>query len=212
MNNELVEHFHPDRNADKAGEKNGATYLRALKESGGGDNPAVANGATGPNGVERRRDVRYRCNGSVQFRTEGTEIRTWGTLSDVSLHGCYVEMTATYPVGTVVELGLEVAGVRVDVTGEVRVSYPYLGMGISFRELPIEEKERLREMLRRLSSSVRSVVPTQDVLGSDGIPIALPTFASAGELVKELGQYFEAHGSLTRDEFHRMARRWAETR
>ena len=34
------------------------------------------------------------------MREEGCDVRTWATFTDVSLHGCYVEAQATYPVGT----------------------------------------------------------------------------------------------------------------
>ncbi|HEY6302122.1 MAG TPA: hypothetical protein VIX14_03565, partial [Terriglobales bacterium] len=36
-----------------------------------------------------------------------------GTLTDVSLHGCYLEMNTTFPVGTKVKLVLKSFGVRV---------------------------------------------------------------------------------------------------
>jgi hypothetical protein len=60
------------------------------------------------------------------------DAHTWETFTDISLHGCYVEAQATYPVGTVLQIKLEANGVKVEITGNVRVSYPYLGMGIAF--------------------------------------------------------------------------------
>ena len=135
----------------------GAAYLRSLKQTDGTANP----GERSSDAVsERRRSVRYRCDGSAEFRTAGTDIRTWGTLADVSMHGCYVEMTATSPVGTVVELTLDAAGVRVHATGEVKVSYPFLGMGIALK-VPLEEQAGLREMLQRLAARA-SISPAND--------------------------------------------------
>ena len=72
-------------------------------------------------------------------------------IEKLNMHGCYVEMTATSPVGTVVELTLDAAGVRVHATGEVKVSYPFLGMGIALK-VPGEEQAGLREMLQRLAA------------------------------------------------------------
>ncbi len=60
------------------------------------------------------------------------DVHTWATFTDISLHGCYVEAQATYPVGIVLQMKLAANGVKVEVTGNVRVSYPYLGMGIAF--------------------------------------------------------------------------------
>ena len=56
----------------------------------------------------------------------------WGTLTDISLHGCYVEMNATSPIDTKVDLVLKSFGIRIEVSGTVRTSYPFLGMGIGF--------------------------------------------------------------------------------
>ena len=75
---------------------------------------------------------RYKCEGSAELREEGCDVRTWATFSDISLHGCYVEAQATYPANTILHMKLEANGVRVETNGNVRVSYPYLGMGIAF--------------------------------------------------------------------------------
>ena len=61
--------------------------------------------------------------------------RSWGTLTDLSISGCYIELKATFPVGAILDLDLELNGVRAQVKGEVRVSYPFLGMGVAFREM-----------------------------------------------------------------------------
>src|ERR1700687_6013065 len=55
-------------------------------------------------GAEKRRSTRYKCEGSAGIRQDGTEVHTWAAFTDVSLHGCYVEAQATYPVGTVLHL------------------------------------------------------------------------------------------------------------
>jgi hypothetical protein len=51
------------------------------------------------------------------MREEGCDVRTWATFTDVSLHGCYVEAQATYPVGTVLHMKLETNGLRLEATG-----------------------------------------------------------------------------------------------
>ena len=129
-------------------------YLRRLRSQ---ESPAPEHTAPGQPGApklfvpqastsaagERRSSPRYKCEGSAEFRAEGSEIRTWGTFTDISMNGCYVEMTATFPVGSRVDLSLELHGVRFEVKGEVRVSYPLLGMGIAFTE--ISEQDQLRQ-------------------------------------------------------------------
>ena len=66
------------------------------------------------------------------MRTEGCDVRTWATFTDISLYGCYIEAQATFPAGTVLNLKLEANGIRVETRGNVRVNYPYLGMGVAF--------------------------------------------------------------------------------
>ena len=100
-------------------EQSGADYLRRLKAdterpvmspfqapaptSVEADRPAASQ-----NAPERRRSPRYKCEGSAELGVGGTDVRTWGTLTDLSIHGCYIEMTATFPVGAMVDLVLEI--------------------------------------------------------------------------------------------------------
>jgi len=133
----------------------GAAYLAALKRSSGSAGTGSAAGtvsglappsetspsigiATGRTGLvpEKRRSPRYRCQGSAQLREVTSGVATWATFSDISLHGCYMEAAAGYAAGSILTLLIEVNGVRVEAMGEVRVTYPGLGMGICFtREL-----------------------------------------------------------------------------
>jgi hypothetical protein len=88
-------------------EYSGADYLRRLKAdqerplASPSPAPATVRAALArapdqqPNPAERRRSPRYNCEGSAEFRVEGSDVRTWGTLTDISVHGCYIEMTAT---------------------------------------------------------------------------------------------------------------------
>src|SRR5258708_31839244 len=119
-------------------------YLRRLKgaaeEVPPGDVAARAGEAAlealnNPVWKERRQSPRLRCSGSAELRTGASDARMWGTLTDVSLHGCYVEMNTTFPVGTKVDLVLKSFGIRIETPGTVRVSYPFLGMGASFAEV-----------------------------------------------------------------------------
>ena len=52
--------------------------------------------------------------------------------------------------GAVVNLGLGLNGLHVDVKGEVRINDPFLGMGVAFRDVSDESVARLREMVRSL--------------------------------------------------------------
>lgn len=55
------------------------------------------NPTTSLKGAEKRRSIRYKCEGRAQVREEGVDIHTWVTFTDVSMHGCYVQAQANYP-------------------------------------------------------------------------------------------------------------------
>jgi hypothetical protein len=189
----------------------GSSYLRQLKDSiaetGANMVPAVAipeirEGS--PSGKERRRSVRYRCSGSVDFRSEGSDVRMWGTLTDVSLHGCYVEMNTTFPVGTRVDLNLEAMGIRVRVQGTVRVSYPFLGMGIMFTDIEPGQQIQLGQVLSALAG--QSSLPTPDSAPTaersvEGTLKVAVSNADPKAALNEIRQFFVGNRLLSREEF-----------
>ena len=187
----------------------GASYLRLLKTQPNGADLASAP-STDPrpqasySGQERRRSPRFRCSGSVEFKPEGSEIRMWGTLTDVSLHGCYVEMSTTFPVGTKVELALEALGIRVRAQGTVRVSYPFLGMGICLTDLEPGQQTQLEQLLSAVAGQSAAPDPAlardtacQDITGA----------TEPAAFFEEIRRFFVHQPLLSRQEFFRIVQR-----
>ena len=54
---------------------------------------------------------------------------------------------------------MEVNGLRFETKGKVRISYPYLGMGIAFQDISDENLARLKQLLGSLSRPVVIVGP-----------------------------------------------------
>jgi PilZ domain len=164
----------------------GIAYLIALKQSStpagaaaaparGADGAELANASATPAdsagsqafaSKEKRRTPRYKLDGSAELREEGRNLRTWATFSDISLHGCYVEATATANVGTVLQIKLEANGFRIETRGCVRVSYPSVGMGIAFTEMSEENRTHLRELLATISRPSVIVGPVPGVFAA----------------------------------------------
>jgi hypothetical protein len=205
----------------------GAAYLAALKQSanpqaagggapGQGTTPEIPGGSGAMpgkatqqcyKGPERRRSPRYTCEGSAEIRAAGTDVRTWVTLSDISLHGCYVEAQATYPVETVLEMKLEVNGFKVETEGKVRVSYPYLGMGIAFAEMPEENRGRLKELLGSISRPTVILGPRiASALPADAPATSVPLISDPLAAIQALIEFFEVRQMLVRDDFLRILR------
>lgn len=199
---------------------NAVAYLRALRQYADPPpaSPELQSAAAAPpanapqhqryQGAEKRRSSRYNCEGSVEMREENCDVHTWSTFTDISLHGCYVEAQATYPVGTVLSLKLEANGIRVETTGTVRVNYPYLGMGIAFSEVNEENRARLKELLGTVSRSAVIMGPgIASALPCAGPLDAVPLISDSAGAVQALVQFFEVHHMLTREDFLRVLTR-----
>lgn len=199
----------------------GAAYLMALKQSAhpqatpeskaqppsAGTSSAAATVGERFEGAEKRRAPRYKCEGSAQIREESCDIHTWVTFSDISLHGCYVEAQATYPAGTVLHMNMEANGIRFETKGVVRVSYPYLGMGIAFAEMSDENTAALKRMLATISHptvimgpGIASSLPAVE-------PLDLPAITKPEAAVSALAEFFERRQMLMRDEFVRIVKK-----
>ncbi|HKU28132.1 MAG TPA: PilZ domain-containing protein [Candidatus Sulfotelmatobacter sp.] len=193
-------------------------YLLSLKQGSQADvsppesksDPPQASPGTADSyqGTNKRRAARYKCEGSAELREEGCDVRTWATFTDISLYGCYVEAQATYPAGTILNMRLEANGTRVETRGNVRVNYPYLGMGIAFVGMTDENLQHLRQMLAVISRGPTIVGP--------GIPSSLPSTSSLGAVAKvgnpasviqDLIDFFEGRQMLMREDFLRILRK-----
>ena len=134
------------------------SYLRRLKSDLALARPPVARAKADGQAAapaiewkERRQSPRLRCSRSAEFHVADNDVRMWGTLTEVSLHGCYVEMNTTLPVGTRVDLVLKSFGTRVHSFGTVRAAYSFLGMGIGFHDIDIDEHQRLQQLVAALA-------------------------------------------------------------
>ncbi|MGB0038270.1 MAG: PilZ domain-containing protein [Terriglobales bacterium] len=132
------------------GTATGTAYLRQLRKHAAESPvlPSETNAVIPAETVtDRRQSRRHQCTGSVRLRAEGSDVRLWGTLKDISLNGCYVETVTTFPVNTQVNVELESAGIRVLARATVRASYPSLGMGMCFSKLAPTQQLRVKEIL-----------------------------------------------------------------
>ncbi len=203
----------------------GVSYLLALKQSSRVNTSTAAAPAKDPQkpapanfsaenvgdqfkGAEKRRATRYKCEGSADIREEGCDVRTWATFTDISIHGCYVEAQATYPPGAVLHMKMEANGVRFETQGTVRVTYPYLGMGIAFTEISEENLVQLKQLLARVSRpclimgpGIASSLPATDPLK------AVPLVPNPQAAVSALIEFFGSRQMLLRDDFLRLLKK-----
>ena len=190
-----------------AQENEGVAYLKALKHADTASSEVSTAAQSGERfpGAEKRRSFRYKCDGSVEIREEGCDVRTWASFTDISLHGCYLESQATYPAGTMLHMKLDANGIRVEAKGNVRVNYPYLGMGIAFINMSDENQARLRQLLATISHPCVIMGPgIASTLAAAGPLNSVPLITDPGAAVQAIIEFFENRQMLMREDFLRL--------
>jgi len=79
-------------------------------------------------------------------------------LTDLSLGGCYLDISSPFPVSTRVTLSMRAAGVELKAEGIVRVMHPDKGMGVEFSQTTPEHRALLEKFLSLLTQN-RDVRP-----------------------------------------------------
>jgi len=74
-------------------------------------------------------------------------------LTDLSLGGCYLEVTSPFPVSTRVTLAMRAKDLEMKAEGVVRVMHPEKGMGVEFIQGKPEHRESIEKLLSLLAES-----------------------------------------------------------
>ena len=103
-------------------------------------------------GQERRSDNRYEINIDVEW--ECAAGRKEGTISDLSLSGCFVMCSGEVDDGETVKIFLPLAdGMKVEFRGEVVNHVLEIGFGARFVEMTDTKKEFLTKLLKNMKTS-----------------------------------------------------------
>jgi PilZ domain-containing protein len=112
--------------------------------------PVAAKDDYQPPVSQLRKHHRIKCHNSVALHTsDGASF--WGTVADLSVAGCYVEMAIPLAPGSKVSLSIWIGESKVWVDGEVAFSTPGMGIGVKFGRVSEQDLERIREYLAPLS-------------------------------------------------------------
>ena len=95
---------------------------------------------------ERRKHPRFKINVPVEVHTDASETPLRVATSDISLGGCYLESMYPFPVGTPLELKLQVADTLL-VASRVVTCDPQFGNGIEFVRMLPEDRAALSKFL-----------------------------------------------------------------
>ena len=87
---------------------------------------------------ERRRTPRYVFVASAELYEEQTDSRVVSRVSELSLHGCYLDMMNPFPEGTFVLLTISSGDLTFQSKAKIIYATPNVGAGVAF--LDVEPK------------------------------------------------------------------------
>lgn len=121
-------------------------------------------------------------------------------LTDLSLGGCYLEISSPFPESTRINLSMRAAGAELTVHGVVRVMHPEKGMGVQFKSGTSEHRSAVEKFLSVLTEN-RGLLP-ELLVQPEGLETDITRAAPVLEHGEDpLLQLFYGE-PLSADEFH----------
>jgi c-di-GMP-binding flagellar brake protein YcgR len=124
-------------------------------------------------------------------------------LTDLSLGGCYLDISSPFPVSTRVTLSMRAAGLKLKTEGVVRVMHAEKGMGVEFTKSTAEHRALLEKFLALLNEN-RDLLP-ELMVEPEGLDtesaekIEIPS--DSGEPEDSLIGLFRRQSALSTDSF-----------
>jgi hypothetical protein len=97
--------------------------------------------------ANQRARPRIKVKVPIELFAPGSDVPQRGATSDLSETGCYIETMFPFPVGTTLEMSLQLEGTLLAV-GTVVTSDPQVGNGIEFAKMLPEDLEELRAFVK----------------------------------------------------------------
>ena len=85
--------------------------------------------------IEARRTPRYTFIATAELIEEKTDVRIATRVSELSLHGCYLDMMNPFPQNTLVLVKIFAGNDFFQAKGKIIYVQPNLGAGVSFLEI-----------------------------------------------------------------------------
>jgi hypothetical protein len=123
-------------------------------------------------------------------------------LTDLSLGGCYLEISSPFPVSTRVTLSMRAGGAELRTEGVVRIMHADKGMGVEFTQTTAEHRALLEKFLKLLTEN-RGVLP-ELLVEPEGLETESPdpsSLPAAGDPEDTLLGLFRSPAALSADAF-----------
>jgi c-di-GMP-binding flagellar brake protein YcgR len=162
--------------------------------------------------VDRSHDLRYWLNQhSPESEKDDPPVRC--KLTDLSLGGCYLEISSPFPPRTRIVLSMRAGKLELRVEGVVRVMHPEMGMGVEFRQTTTEQRSHVEKFIQTLMKAgdllPDLLVEPEGLESSPSIAKEFPT--SASEVEDPLLDLFQQKASLPAELFLKELRKQRST-
>ena len=104
----------------------------------------------------RRGETRYACQIGAEVYLQGSSVRNYCRLSDLSSGGCYLEMPAAFPTGSAVELVVRTHELKLRLRGNVKASHPGYGMSVAFYMNTKDERTGVQQLIDFVAAAAES--------------------------------------------------------
>ena len=104
----------------------------------------------------RRGQTRYACRLGAEVYQQGSSVRNYCHLSDLSPGGCYLEMPLAFAPESSVEIIVRTHEMKLRLYGQVRASHPGYGMGISFKLNTKDERHGVQQLIDFVAAAAES--------------------------------------------------------
>src|SRR5205807_2506593 len=150
-----VEHSVRPRESSVEADRDRAGSQSSVKqEAKGRERDAVARLRSEPD--NRRGQTRYACRLSTEVYQQGSSVRNYCHLSDLSPGGCYLEMPLAFPAGTPIEIIVRTQEMKLRLSGLVKASHPGYGMGVSFKLNTKDERYGVQQLIDFVAAAAKS--------------------------------------------------------
>jgi c-di-GMP-binding flagellar brake protein YcgR len=102
---------------------------------------------------ERRRYPRTKIAIPVEFKPESATVASRAETADLSLAGCYIEMSFTLPVSAKLDIVLWIEDERLSAKGIVVTHHPQFGNGIEFLGMAEQDQAKLAGFLQKCEAA-----------------------------------------------------------
>jgi hypothetical protein len=96
---------------------------------------------------EKRRSPRYSFIASAELIEQKADVRIASRVSELSLHGCYLDMMNPFPKGTLVLVKIVAGDAYFEAKGNIIYAQPNMGAGVGFLEIKPDSQAVLERWL-----------------------------------------------------------------